>query len=611
MTRKTRLYLATALSTLTTTTAFADVTALQIWDDWQALLARTGAEVRFEQSISDGILTINDLTFTAKDSGNDGITRVKLGSLVFQEQDDGSVMILLPTDAPIVVDTGNEQITLNQSHKDLSLVVSGSPMDLTYRYTVAEVSLRLVEMMVIGEPVDGLSAVISLNAISGTTQSRDAGLREMVQDVTIGAASYSIDFNPDDEDKSLASQGTLTDVQSSFDLAIPENLKTGTMQEVMEAGLRALGHFGYSDLTASLMLNDAGDVANATLSSQQVAVNTKFGKGQDDKLAITQDISFGPLKVLSDTDIGHNDKYLQFDLAIAQIGAGYTVVFPDVYRDGSFEDLSLPEALDAGLSINLGFGYNGINGAFSHDAGDKSSDGSLTSATAGFNLSLDRDVLLYTADTGTTEMRATTPELPIGPVEFTVSEVSSHWVIPLKVSGDPAPFSIREVTSNLSISDNLWAKFDADGLLPRGPLSYVWDVSGTGNWLIDPFDERFQDEDLGETKGELHSLSLNELKLSGAGIDLTGAGAFTFNNDDLETFDGIPAPIGALDLKLVGLNKLLDALIELGFVADDEAMGARMGLGLFTIKGDGEDTLISHIETNDDGHVLANGKRLK
>lgn len=609
MTRKTQLYFATALSALiTSSTAFADVTALQVWDDWQALIGRTGAEVQFEQSVSDGILTINGLTLTAN---NDGITRIELGSLVFQEQGDGSVMVLLPTDAPIVVSTGNEQITLNQSHKDLSLVISGTPKDMTYRYTAAEVSLRLVEMLVIGAPVDALSAQISLSNVNGTTQSRDTGLREMVHEMDIGALSYSIDFNPDDEARSLTSQGTLTDVQSRFDLAIPANVKTGTMQEVLEAGLRALGHFGYRDLTASLMVDDAGDVTKATLSSQQVAVNTKFGRDQDDKLAITQDISFGPLKGQSDTDIRRNGNTLQFDLDIAQIGAGYTVVFPDIYKQGSFEGLTFPQALDAGLSIKFGFGYNGIDGTFSGTANGKPASGSVMSATAGFDLSLNRDVLLYTADTGTTEACATTPELPIGPIEIAVSEISSHWVIPLKVSDTPAPFSILEKTANLTISDNLWAMFDPDGLLPRGPLSYVLDVSGTGNWLIDPFDEAFQDQNSSATKGALHSLNLNELLLSGAGIDLTGAGAFTFDNDDLETFGGVPAPTGALDLKLVGLNKMLDALIELGFVTKDEAMGARMGLGLFTVAGDGEDTLISHIETTDDGHVLANGKRLK
>lgn len=609
MTRKTQLYLATALTTfITGSTAFADVTALQVWDDWHSLIGRTGAEVRFEQSISDGILTINDLTLTAN---NDGITRIKLGSLVFQEQGDGSVMILLPTDAPIVVSGDNIQITLNQNHKDLSFVISGTPKDLTYRYTAAEISLRLVELLVIGAPVDNLSAEITLSDVNGTTQSRDTGLREVVHEMNIGALSYNIDFNPDDEDKSLTSQGTLTDVQSSFDLAIPANVKTGTVQEVLEAGLRALGHFGYSDLSASLMVNDRGDVTNATLSSQQVAWDMNLARAVTGLLEMSQSISFGPLVVHSETAFARNTKKLKFGLALNQIGAGYTINFPDTFEQWDFEDETFTQALNTGFAVKFGFGYDGIDGAFSHSDGDNFYDGSFISATAGVDLFFDRNVLRYAGDIGTTQATATTPELPIGPVEFAVSEISSHWVIPLKVSNDPAPFSIREVTSNLTLSDNLWAMFDADGLLPRGPLSYVLDLSGMGNWLIDPFDEAFQDEDSGATKGELHSLSLNELKLSGAGIDLTGAGAFTFDNDDLETFGGVPAPTGALDLKLVGFNKMLDALIELGFVAKDEAMGARMGLGLFTVVGDGEDTLISHIETTGDGHVLANGKRLK
>ena len=39
-------------------------------------------------------------------------------------------------------------------------------------------------------------------------------------------------------------------------------------------------------------------------------------------------------------------------------------------------------------------------------------------------------------------------------------------------------------------------------------------------------------------------------------------------------------------------------------------MGARMMMGLFAVPGEGEDTLKSKIEVNDEGHVLANGQRL-
>ncbi len=610
MTRQTQFYATAALATLlTTSAALANVTALQVWDDWQALMDSTGVEARFEQSVSDGILTINNLTFTAKESESD--TVVKLGSLVFQEQGDGSVLVLLPTDAPIVMSSDNAQITINQSHKDLSLIVSGAPKDLTYSYKASELTLTLVEVLEGSKKLDSLSANITLGGISGSTHSIDTGLRRVVQDLIIGSVSYKLDFSAVDEGTTLSSHGTLTDLKGGFDVAIPENLETGTMQEVTDAGFTAKGDFGYSNITTNFAMKQRGDVANATLSSKRGGLNMWFGRSEDNYLEMSQSIAFGPIKTHVDIDIASKDKGGLMDLSIAQLGVGYTVAFPYAYTQRGFEDMSFPEALDAGLSIKFGFGYDGIDGAFSVNDGDKSYVGSGTSATAGIDLFLDRDVFRYTADTGTTQATLTTPELPIGPLEFSVSEIGSQWVFPLKVSNDPAAFSVHERMINLSISDNLWAMFDPDGLLPRGPLTYIVNVSGLGNWLIDPFDEEFQDENPDQPKGELHSLSLNELKLSGAGINLTGAGDFTFDNDDLETFDGIPAPTGTMNLKLTGSNALIDALIEMGLLPADEAIGVRMALSLFTIAGDGDDILISDIVITPEGQVLANGKRLK
>ena len=77
------------------------------------------------------------------------------------------------------------------------------------------------------------------------------------------------------------------------------------------------------------------------------------------------------------------------------------------------------------------------------------------------------------------------------------------------------------------------------------------------------------------------------------------------------TFDGMPAPTGAIDLQLVGGNGLLDKLIQMGLVPEDQAMGVRMMMGLFAVPGDQPDSLKSKVEFTQDGQVLANGQRLK
>jgi len=114
-----------------------------------------------------------------------------------------------------------------------------------------------------------------------------------------------------------------------------------------------------------------------------------------------------------------------------------------------------------------------------------------------------------------------------------------------------------------------------------------------------------------EVPGELHAVTLNGLTLSAAGALLTGSGDFTFDNSDLVTFAGMPAPTGEVDMKLVGGNGLIDKLVGMGLLPEEQAMGARMMLGLFARPGDGEDTLVSKIEVKGDGSVSANGQRLR
>ena len=80
---------------------------------------------------------------------------------------------------------------------------------------------------------------------------------------------------------------------------------------------------------------------------------------------------------------------------------------------------------------------------------------------------------------------------------------------------------------------------------------------------------------------------------------------------DLQTFGGMPKPTGAIDLKLVGGNGLLDKLVAMGFVPEAQAMQARLMLGLFAVPGEAPDTLTSRLEVNEQGHVLANGQRIQ
>jgi hypothetical protein len=167
--------------------------------------------------------------------------------------------------------------------------------------------------------------------------------------------------------------------------------------------------------------------------------------------------------------------------------------------------------------------------------------------------------------------------------------------------------------SDFTMSEALWSIFDPAAQLPRDPATVALDLTGKARVLFDFLDPAVAAslEQSGEAPVELNALTINKLLVSLVGTSLSGSGAFTFDNSDLATFDGIPRPAGQIDLKLVGANALLDKLIAMGFVADEEAMGARMMMGMLAVPGEDPDTLNSKLEINNQGHVLANGQRIK
>ena len=92
---------------------------------------------------------------------------------------------------------------------------------------------------------------------------------------------------------------------------------------------------------------------------------------------------------------------------------------------------------------------------------------------------------------------------------------------------------------------------------------------------------------------------------------MTGTGAFKLDNEDRETYDGMPAPIGIANLALSGANGLIDNLISMGLMSESDAGGARLMMGLLAVPGEGEDTLKSEIEFGAGGKIIANGQRIK
>jgi len=227
-------------------------------------------------------------------------------------------------------------------------------------------------------------------------------------------------------------------------------------------------------------------------------------------------------------------------------------------------------------------------------------------------LNLSRDGAQLAAKSDMSVIDLTLAELSF-PFKASSSNGVANFKIPLLKSDDDQEFTYMVALDELTISDDLWNLFDTDTVLSREPGRFLVDLSGKVRLFDDLLDFiaiRNVIEN-GTKIAELTSLTLNGMDISAVGTTLTGTGAFTFDNSDMTTFQGLPAPSGTASLQISGLNALMDNLIKMGALENDAVFGMRMGLGLFTVAGDGDDTLVSDIEVKPDGQILANGKRIK
>ena len=277
--------------------------------------------------------------------------------------------------------------------------------------------------------------------------------------------------------------------------------------------------------------------------------------------------------------------------------------------DTDLEDMAA--ALEAGFATEGSFTYGKIAATF--DFKDATSSGNMVSSVAsgGIEIALDQDELTYGVTSNGADITLVSSDMPFPQVNAKIAESGFLMTMPVSVSEEPQAFSLVTKLVDLTVSDEIWGMFDPGAVLPRDPATLIVDLAGEAKWLVDIFamDPEAPSE---EVPGELSALTLNQLKLTVGGADLSGTGAFTFDNTDTTTFPGMPKPAGSIDVTLVGGNGLLDKLVLMGLLPEDQAMGAKMMMGMFGRVTEGaEDTLTSQIEMKEDGSIFANGQQIQ
>jgi hypothetical protein len=229
--------------------------------------------------------------------------------------------------------------------------------------------------------------------------------------------------------------------------------------------------------------------------------------------------------------------------------------------------------------------------------------------TNAMGFAMDADKISYSVGSTGTTLSLASPDIPFPQLDLAYAEAAFNFLMPVGPNEQPADFALLTKIVDFTISDEIWAIFDPTNQLPREPATLVIDTKGTAKLTTNIMDPAAMETLGDQPPGELNSLEITELRAKIAGADLTGNGALTFDNTDLVTYGGMPAPTGKIDLKLVGGNTLMDKLVAMGLLPEDQVMGFRMMLSMFA-NATGEDELTSTLEFKDGG-FFANGQQLQ
>lgn len=295
------------------------------------------------------------------------------------------------------------------------------------------------------------------------------------------------------------------------------------------------------------------------------------------------------------------------DQTTAPMRSSMTGAFPV----GGSDLLNLSEAFRNGLSVSFESASEGSQSqTIVMQGGELFSNQTTSYGPQTASGSLNESGLVINAEAS--DIQATIEQqmvLPV-PIELAIDAISAQYDIPVNASEETQDFRFALDMSGITLVDDVWGMFDPAGQLPRDPADIALDVSGEGTTGIDILDIMGWATLQAAPPIEVDNVTLSNLRIAAVGAEATAEGAMTFDWTDFTTIPGIARPEGEVEINVSGANALMDTLTAMGLLTDEDTMGARMMMGIFA-EPTGDDALRSVLEINDQGHILANGQRIR
>jgi hypothetical protein len=384
---------------------------------------------------------------------------------------------------------------------------------------------------------------------------------------------------------------------------------TNSGLEIVVSGDPDAMNYEMSADSIAIAFRDFVDADLTLAGDAQIVLNDLSGNYttvKDALMTVDYDMTIASMDVLVDLQLpGGKGEYITGGGKIMGMNMVANVAMP---LDADFEK---PEMLfESGFAVDGSYTVEGADYVFDVNVDGDQFAGSATTGATDFAITATTEKVAYDVSANDVAASVTTSELPF-PVDVSFAEYGIGFEMPMGKSDKPENFRMSIDLVDMAIGDMIWGMIDAGNILPHDPATLQIALSGTAQPMINMMNPEEQGTlGFGELPFELNTLSLDTLNVSVAGAAVTGAGDFTFDPTDTQTFAPMPRPEGEVAIKVNGLNQLIDNLIAMGLVPEEQVMGPRMMIGMFA-QTTGEDQLETALEVNGEGHVLVNGQRVK
>ncbi|MFY8101838.1 MAG: hypothetical protein ACOVOA_17990, partial [Allorhizobium sp.] len=182
----------------------------------------------------------------------------------------------------------------------------------------------------------------------------------------------------------------------------------------------------------------------------------------------------------------------------------------------------MSQALKAGFATDGSLTYGA--GTFEFDVAEAAdtTQGTATIGSGNIVFALDAERLNYGGGAKDVAISLSGSTIPVPALAMSYGEAAFNLLMPISKSDVPGDFALLTKLIDFRLSEDVWAMFDPQKVLPRDPATLVIDTRGKANWMVD-----IMDPDEAAKAGEdaspvqLHALDVTELRLKAAGAEVT------------------------------------------------------------------------------------------